>query len=87
MVLYAEASRITLVYTRADTAAFGYVIHLEGIQVDPALVALYEAQNAAGRSRLPALRNGEALGSGHGGVEGRLGAEDVGSIDQHPHLW
>lgn len=63
MVLYAEERRITLVYTRDDTAAFGYVLHLENLIVSPNLVALYQQLDAAGRTHLPALREGESLGS------------------------
>ena len=67
MVLYAEAGRLTLVYTRDDTAAFGYVVHLENLNVNPNLVALYAQMDAAGRSQLPALHEGEKLGSATGG--------------------
>ncbi len=66
LVLYAEAQRITLAYTRQDTAAVGYLVHIEDLTVDPALVALYNELNLAGRSRLPALRNGEVLGLASG---------------------
>jgi hypothetical protein len=62
MLLYATASRLTLVYTREDTAAIGYVVHLEDIQVDAGLLALYQQENSAGRGRLPALRNGQRVG-------------------------
>lgn len=62
LVLYAEPQRITLGYTREDSVANGYTVHLENLCVDPGLVALYQANNAAGRSSLPALRNGETLG-------------------------
>jgi hypothetical protein len=40
MVLYAEARRVTLAYTREDTPAQGYLIHLEELAVAPELVAL-----------------------------------------------
>ena len=63
MVLYAAERQITLVYTRDDTPAQGYVVHLENLAVAPELVALYRQLNAAGRSRLPGLRNGEVIGS------------------------
>ena len=66
LVLYAEATRITIAYTREDTAANGYVVHMEDLRVDPALVTLYNQMNAAGRSNLPALRNGERLGNASG---------------------
>jgi hypothetical protein len=62
LVLYAEAQRITLVYTRQDTPAVGYVVQLEDIIVEPALLALYNQLNTDGRSKLPALRHGETFG-------------------------
>ena len=62
LVLYAEATRLTLAYTRQDTPAVGYLVHLEGVAVDSALVALYTAQNASGRAHLPALHNNEQIG-------------------------
>jgi hypothetical protein len=77
MVLYAEATRLTLVYTRDDTAAGGYVVHLEGVQVDAGLLALYESLDAAGRIMLPALRNGEQLGYGTGGAM-KIAIRDTG---------
>ena len=66
LVLYAEETRITLTYTREDTAARGYVVHLEELQVDPALLALYRAKNAAGRQELPALHNNERFANASG---------------------
>lgn len=62
MVLYADAERITLVYTRSDTPAFGYVVHLEDVRIDDELLALYETSNAAARVQLPALRNNQQIG-------------------------
>ncbi|RMF04325.1 MAG: hypothetical protein D6768_03555, partial [Chloroflexi bacterium] len=41
VVLYAEEQRLTLGYTREDSVAFGYSVHLENICVDPNLLALY----------------------------------------------
>ena len=58
LVLYAEPTRITLGYTRDDSVANGYVVHLENVCIDPNLVALYQGSNAAGRGFLPALREG-----------------------------
>lgn len=66
MVLYAEATRITIVYTRDDTPAFGYVVHIEDFTVEPALLALYQQLNQAGRAQLPAVRNGETIGYASG---------------------
>jgi hypothetical protein len=70
MVLYADLKRITLNYTRRDSVAFGYTVHLEQVCVDPNLLALYRAQrNAAGfhvTGQLPALRNNQPLGTSLG---------------------
>lgn len=66
LVLYAESERITLTYLREDTVAFGYALHIENIQVDPALLALYQTLNAAGRGELPGLRNGDKIGTALG---------------------
>lgn len=62
LVLYASEDRITLGYTRRDSVAPGYAVHLEKLCVDPNLVALYRASNIAGRGHLPALHNGDVLG-------------------------
>jgi hypothetical protein len=63
LVLYADVTRLTLVYTREDTVASGYSVHLEELCVDPTLLALYQTSNAGGRGALPALRNGEVVGA------------------------
>jgi len=62
LVLYASTERITLKYTREDSVVWGYTLHVEGVCVEPNLLALYEAMNAAGRDNLPALRGGQAFG-------------------------
>ncbi len=66
LVLYAEPNRLTLGYTREDSMARGYAVHLENVCVDPNLLALYQAQvNDAGfhaTGQLPALRDDQALG-------------------------
>lgn len=67
MVLYAEERRITLGYTRQDTVANGYAIHLEDLCVDPNLLTLYRAQvdgngfHATGW--LPGLKNNQSIGT------------------------
>jgi hypothetical protein len=74
LVLYAEPTRLTLGYTRRDTVAAGYVVHLENVCVDPNLLALYRAQVGpdryrklnGGAYRLPALRNNQILGTALG---------------------
>lgn len=83
IVLYAEAHRITLGYTRRNSVASGYVVHMEDICVNPNLVALYRAQlDAEGwndTGRLPALRNNQALGQALG-LEIKVAVRDAGSF-------
>lgn len=66
VVLYAEEKRITLGYTREDSVANGYAVHIEDVCVDPNLLALYQAQVDANGWRtstnLPALKADQALG-------------------------
>ncbi len=66
MVLYASEQRITLGYTRHDSVAPGYAVHIENVCVDPNLLALYRSMNQAGRGQLPALHNGEPVGTSAG---------------------
>lgn len=77
MVLYAAPDRITLKYTRDDHVITGYTIHLEGICVEPRLVALYNETNAAGRGYLPGLQFGQAIGRAAGSELG-VAIRDVG---------
>ena len=79
MVLYAEATRITLVYTRDDTPAHGYVVHFEDFAVEPALLALYQQLNEAGRQQLPALHNGEKIGAATGATI-KVAVRDTGKF-------
>jgi hypothetical protein len=80
MVLYAEPTRLTLVFTRRDGADHGYVVHLEEIQVDVGLLALYEALDSAGRTQLPALANGERLGYASSTGVLRIAIRDTGQF-------
>lgn len=66
VVLYAEEQRITLGYAHENSVAHGYAIHIEHLCVDPNLLAAYRAANSANRTELPALRNGEPLGTAAG---------------------
>lgn len=66
LVHYAAPERITLQYTRDDISSVGYTLHLDQICVDPNLLALYRQLDAAGRSRLPALRPGQPFGRARG---------------------
>ena len=79
MVLYASPTRLTLKYTREDDVIFGYTIHIENVCVEPRLLALYRTLNAAGRSQLPALRCGQALGRAIGAEIGVV-VRDTGAF-------
>jgi hypothetical protein len=70
LVLYASTDRITLKFTRDDNVVSGYTLHLEDVCVEPNLLALYQVWNNAGRSRLPALRPGQAFGRARNGEIG-----------------
>lgn len=67
LVLFADETRLTLVYTREDSVANGYSVHLENVCVDPQLLAAYRSANQSGRGSLPAVRNGEIVGVASGG--------------------
>ena len=83
MVLYAEEKRITLGYTRQDTVANGYAVHLEGVCVDPNLLALYQAQRDVDgwhvTGFLPGLANNQALGTAFG-AEIKVAIRDRGTF-------
>lgn len=79
LVLYAEETRITLVYTRNDTVAHGYTLHLEDICVDPNLVALYREMDSKGRLYLPALSTKQPFATARGG-EIKVAIRDTGSF-------
>lgn len=79
LVLYASTERITFVYTRLDTVAQGYTIHVEGLCVEPGLLSLYQQQNAAGRWYLPALKWQQPFGRANGS-EIKVAIRDTGSF-------
>ncbi len=83
LVLFADERQITLGYTRRDTVAAGYVVHILGVCVDPNLLALYRAQNDAdgwrSSGQLPALRNDQILGTALGS-EIKVSIRDNGSF-------
>jgi len=79
LVLYAAADRLTLKYTREDDVVSGYTVHLEGVKVDPALLALYRACDAAGRRTLPAVTGGQLLGVAAGREVG-VAIRDAGTF-------
>lgn len=80
MVLFAEPTRLTLVYTRRDGADHGYVVHLEDIQVDAGLLSLYQELDTAGRTQLPALTNGERLGYASSAGTVKIAVRDTGQF-------
>lgn len=79
LVLYASERRLTITYTRRDSAAIGYLIHLEDFAVNPGLVTLYRQLDAAGRGQLPALRNGDVVGIADRGAI-KIATRDTGSF-------
>lgn len=54
-LLFADDDSVTLKYTGEDNVVYGYTIHMVGVCLDPDLKALYQANDAAGRTELPAL--------------------------------
>lgn len=62
IVLFADDSTVTLKYTREDSVAYGYTIHIDGICVDPNLLALYNQLNQSGRGQLPTLKGRQPVG-------------------------
>lgn len=70
LVLYAEETRLTIVYLWEDTIAHGYSVHFENVCTDPNLLALYRSRVDAngwriptGGYQLPGLDNGQPLGT------------------------
>ena len=67
LVLYAEEKRITFAFTRDDSVASGYAVHIEGLCVDSSLLSLYRQQvDEAGfraTGMLPGLRDGQPIGT------------------------
>ena len=83
LVLYADNNQITLKYTPEDSVARGYTIFIEGVNVNPQLLAVYLSTNGSGRSSLPALRTGQLIGTATGG-EIRLAIRD-NAVFMDPH--
>lgn len=61
MVLYAGATRLTL-HVGTEDDFNGYVMHIEDVCIEPDLLALYQATNAAGRHELPVLFGRQPFG-------------------------
>lgn len=90
LVLYASESSITLKYGREDGLAgdydeYGnptkgaYVAFIDGICVEPSLLALYEQKDAEGRTDLPAVFGHQAIGRAWG-EEIRVAIRDTGTL-------
>lgn len=79
VVLYAEARRLTLAYTRDGSVANGYVVHLEQVCVDPNLVQRYTEADSAGRRQLPGLQHNQTLGTA-ADTEVRVAMRDRGTF-------
>ena len=79
LVLYADRTRITFNYTRADNPVRGYTLYIENLAVDSKLLALYQQTNAAGRAELPALKAGQGIGRALGN-EMQVAIRDAGAF-------
>ncbi|MEA3396195.1 MAG: hypothetical protein U9R05_01895 [Chloroflexota bacterium] len=77
LVIYASRERIALNYTRGDNL-LGYTVYVDGICVEPSLLALYEQLDAADRYYLPAVRGGQAIGRAWN-TEIRVAVRDTGT--------
>lgn len=78
MVIYASRERIALNYTRGDNL-LGYTVYVDGICVEPSLLALYEQLDAADRYDLPVVRGGQAIGRAWN-TEIRVAVRDTGTV-------
>jgi hypothetical protein len=59
IVIYADADSVTLHFTREDTAAVGYTVHIDGLCTDPNLLAKYnQLDNNARNTWYPSTRDG-----------------------------
>lgn len=72
IVIFADKDTVTLHYTREDSAAKGYTVHIDHICTDPNLLSLYNSLDDADGPRydypsasynLPTLAAGQALGT------------------------
>lgn len=79
LVLYADKNGVTLGYTREDSVANGYTVHIENICVDPNLLAIYRTANDRGRGSLPGIRTGEVIGAASG-TEVAVATRDRGAF-------
>lgn len=78
-VLYMDEDSITFGYTRSDSVASGYALHVAGICPDPELLRLYQENNASGRALLPAVAGAQAFGRARG-TEVMVSIRDTGAF-------
>ncbi len=79
LVVYADAERIALTFTRSDGVIRGYTVYAEAVAVDGDLVALYQQASTAGRGELPALRSAQPFGKAKGN-EIKVAIRDSGAF-------
>jgi len=91
LVLYADADSLALKYTREDSAATGYLVHVDNICTDPNLLALYTSLDSGARYiyhgphdqtvdyNLPNLPAGAVFGTARGS-EIRVALVDTGAF-------
>ncbi|MFT5197108.1 MAG: hypothetical protein ACI9EW_000884 [Cellvibrionaceae bacterium] len=72
IVIFADENTVTLHYTREDSAAKGYTVHIDQICTDPSLLSLYNSLDQSNGARydypsaeynLPTLAAGQAFGT------------------------
>lgn len=63
MLIYADEKSLAINWTGDDDAITGYAAHIDGICVDPNLLALYRQLNSAGRHKMPVLKDGQKMGT------------------------
>jgi hypothetical protein len=95
LVMFADADTVALHYTREDSAAKGYTVHVDGICTDPYLLALYNQLDSPSGPRyvfmggqfgnywynLPNLREGQVFGTAPGtSAEIRVAVVDTGAF-------
>ncbi len=78
-MIYADAERLVLNFTRSANPIRGYTLYLEGVAVDSSLLGLYQNLNAAGRSNLPAIQPGQGLARTRG-TEVKIAIRDAGGF-------
>lgn len=91
LVIFADADTIALKYTREDSVAQGYLVHIDNICTDPNLLALYNSLDSGARYvylgspdhnvdyNLPNLPAGQVFGTARGG-EVRVAVVDSGAF-------